>query len=68
MNIQSGLKPSLLGAVGGAVALTIIGFGWGGWVTGSSAETSAKQNAIAAVVAVLAPVCVDQFQRSVHYQ
>ena len=68
MNIQSGLKPSLLGAGGGAVALTIIGFGWGGWVTGSSAETSAKQNAIAAVVAVLAPVCVDQFQRSVHYQ
>ena len=65
MNIRSDLKPALLGAVGGAAALAIIGFTWGGWVTGSSAETSAKQSATAAVVAVLAPICVDQFQRSV---
>jgi hypothetical protein len=65
MNIQTDLKPALLGAVGGAVALAIVGFTWGGWVTGSSAETSAKQSATAAVVSVLAPICVDQFQRSI---
>jgi hypothetical protein len=65
MNIQTDLKPALLGAVGGAVALAIVGFTWGGWVTGSSAETSANQSATAAVVSVLAPICVDQFQRSI---
>lgn len=30
MNIQSDWKPALLRAVGGAVALAIIGFAWGG--------------------------------------
>jgi len=65
MNIQSHWRPALLGAAGGAVALAIVGFGWGGWVTASGAETRAKQSATAAVVAVLAPICVNQFQRSV---
>jgi hypothetical protein len=64
-DIESDLKPAYLGTVGGAVALAIIGFGWGGWVTRSSAELSARQSATAAVVAVLVPICVHQFQRSV---
>jgi hypothetical protein len=65
MNFQSDWKPALVCAAGGAFALAIVGFGWGGWVTGSSAEMRAKQSAAAAVVAVLAPICVDQFQRCV---
>ena len=63
MTIQSSIKPALWGAVGGAVALAIIGFVWGGWVTSSSARLMAKQQSEAAVVAVLAPICVEQFQK-----
>ena len=63
MTIQSSIKPALWGAVGGAIALAVIGFGWGGWVTGGSASLVAKQQSEAAVVAVLAPICVEQFQK-----
>lgn len=56
-------KPILMGAVGGAVALAIVGFSWGGWVTGGTAEKIADGRAKAAVVAALAPICVVQFQQ-----
>ena len=55
-------KPALWGAVGGAIAAAIIGFSWGGWVTGGKAEADATQRANAAVVAALAPVCVERFK------
>ena len=42
----------------------IVGFTWGGWVTGGKAEAEATQRANAAVVAALAPVCVERFQRA----
>jgi hypothetical protein len=35
------LKPGLYGAACGAVALAVIGFSWGGWVTGGTARTMA---------------------------
>ena len=57
-------KPVLWGAVGGALALGLIGFNWGGWVTGGRAESSAVLRANAAVVVALAPICVDKFQRA----
>ena len=57
-------KPGLWGAAVGAVAMTIVGFSWGGWVTGGKAETEATQRVNAAVVAALAPVCVERFQRA----
>ena len=63
MEIPSEVKPALWGAVGGAIALAIVGFTWGGWVTGGAAETVAKQRASKAVVTALAPICVDQFRR-----
>ena len=56
------IKPVLLGAVGGAVALAIVGFSWGGWVTGGTAEAMAKKQAKSATVAALAPICVAKFQ------
>ena len=62
MNVPIETKPALWGLAGGAVALAIVGFTWGGWVTGSKAETSALLRANAAVVSALAPVCVDKFQ------
>jgi hypothetical protein len=36
----------------------------GGWVTGGKAENEATQRANAAIVAALAPVCVERFQRA----
>lgn len=61
--IPNALKSALWGAVGGAVALTIIGFTWGGWVTGSKAEFVATKRASEAVVAALAPICVYNFRQ-----
>ncbi len=63
MQLHADLKPALWGALGGAVAMSILGFSWGGWVTSSTAETLAKQHASKAVVAVLAPICADNFRR-----
>ena len=63
MNIPVETKPALWGMAGGAIAAAIIGFTWGGWVTGGRADTDAKQKVDAAVVLALAPVCVERFQR-----
>jgi len=56
--------PALWGVVGGAAALSIACFGWGGWVTGGKAETASLQRADKAVVAALAPVCVEKFNQA----
>jgi len=62
MKLPIETKPALWGIAGGAVALAIVGFTWGGWVTGGKAEADAMQRANAAVVAALAPICVEKFQ------
>jgi hypothetical protein len=54
----------LWGAAGGAVALAIVGFSWGGWVTGGTAQVMARKEANAAVVKVLTPFCIANFQKS----
>src|SRR3954453_523127 len=58
------LKPALYGAVGGAIALAIVGFSWGGWVTGGKAEMIADQRARADVVAALKAICAAQANRA----
>lgn len=45
------------------VLILILGFNWGGWMLGSSAEKMATTTANAAVVQRLAPICVAQFQQ-----
>lgn len=45
----------------GAVATIAIGFYWGGWTLGSTAERMANQRSETAVVAALAPVCAAKF-------
>ncbi len=60
MNIPEWLKPALYGAAAGAVALAIVGFSWGGWVTGGTAKQLAANQAKLEVVAALAPICVEQ--------
>ena len=52
----------LQGAAFGAVATMIIGFNWGGWSLGSTADKMAKEKSDLAVVAALAPVCADKFR------
>jgi hypothetical protein len=64
MKIPIEAKPALWGIAGGAVALAIVGFTWGGWITGGKAESTALIRVNDAVVMALAPVCVDKFQRA----
>ena len=58
------VETALWGAAGGAAATALIGFMFGGWVTGSRATELAQQKADNAVVAVLAPICVDKFRHA----
>ncbi len=53
------IQPALWGAVGGGIVLAIIGFAWGGWVTGGAAQEMAE----VAVVGRLAPICVEQYNQ-----
>ena len=62
MKIHPGVKPAVWGAVAGAVALSVVGFSSLGWTLGSTAEKMATEHAKAAVVAALAPICVEKFQ------
>ncbi len=55
--------PGLWGAAGGAVVLAIVGFMWGGWVMGSTAQKMAADAAEMAVVDRLAPICIVQYNR-----
>ena len=57
MNIPPNTKPWIQGAVVGAVAAAIIGFSWGGWVTGGSADKQAAVAAHDATVTALASIC-----------
>ena len=55
------LKRLLQGAAAGAVATLFVGFYWGGWSLGSTAIKLADEQANAAVVAALTPICVEKF-------
>ena len=63
MQTPEWLKPGLYGAACGAVALAVIGFTWGGWVTGGTARTMAADHSKAEVVTALSLICVDQSKR-----
>jgi len=60
MNTPEWLKPSLYGAACGAVALAVVGFSWGGWVTGGAADKMAAEKARYEVIAALVPICLEQ--------
>jgi hypothetical protein len=49
--------------VASMVFTMIVGFAWGGWVTGGTAQTMADKIAQDAVVKRLAPMCVVQYNR-----
>jgi hypothetical protein len=55
-------RPFLWGAVSGAIALAFVGFNWGGWMTGGTAERMAADRADSTTIAALTPICVAQFR------
>lgn len=54
------ITPAGYGAVGGALALAIIGFTVGGWRTSGTAMEMAENASVDAVVAAMTPYCVAQ--------
>ncbi len=52
------------GAAAGAILTAVIGFGWGGWMLGSKAQAMSEESTNRAVVAALAPICVDKFRNA----
>lgn len=59
MKIPTWIKPGIYGAIVGAVLVAIVGFSWGGWVTGGTANDMAVSMAHDDVVAAMVPVCLD---------
>jgi hypothetical protein len=62
MQAPKWLKPSIMGAIAGGIATMILGFNFGGWYLGSTAETLADKQSKAAVITALVPICVDRSQ------
>lgn len=61
--IKEGIKPAVWGVVGGAIVAIVIGFAWGGWVTGGTAGKMEAASAEVAVVQALTPLCVTKAER-----
>jgi hypothetical protein len=57
------IKTSVWSAIIGAIIVMIIGFGWGGWVLGSTSQQKADTMVADALVARLAPMCLEQFNK-----
>ena len=62
MKLPQNTTPLIQGAVIGAIACAILGFTWGGWVTGGTARKDAGVAAHSATVAALAPFCAERFR------
>lgn len=63
MKLPPNVGAYVWGALGGAVALAVVGFVWLGWVTGGTAAINAAEAAREAKVAALAPICAERFRR-----
>src|SRR3954471_18677241 len=63
MAIPAQVKPAAWGAIGGAIAAMVIGFVWGGWVTGGTSEKAATAAGRTAVVQAFVPVCVTKAEQ-----
>lgn len=61
MNMPLWIKPAAYGAIVGGIVVAIVGFSWGGWVTGRTAQTSASAAADASRTDLAAAICVQNF-------
>lgn len=50
--------PAIWGAIAGAIALALLGFNWGGWVTNSKAIEMSQKASRSSVAEALTPYCV----------
>ena len=50
--------------VGAAIVTATVGFGWGGWVTGSTADQMAAKAATSARAELAAGLCVERFAKA----
>ena len=62
MTTSEWLKPGIYGTLFGAAFVGIVGFSWGGWMTGSDAEEMADKMAREKVIAALVPVCLEKYR------
>jgi hypothetical protein len=51
----------LQGMAAGALATLVIGFSWGGWVTGGTARSMTAAAETSGQMSILVPLCVTQF-------
>ncbi|MCR9275699.1 hypothetical protein CDZ98_22425 [Mameliella alba] len=59
MTTPDWLKPGIYGALLGAAALAIVGFSWGGWVTGGTAKDRAEDLSQQTLTTAMVPICLD---------
>lgn len=59
MTFPEWTKPGTYGALGGAIAVSIFGFSWGGWTTSGSAQTMAEEMVADEVTLAMVPVCLN---------
>jgi len=64
MNLPDWTKPTIWGAIGGAIAAMFIGFSWAGWTTQGTAAAMGEASAKSAVIQVLTPLCVAKAQQT----
>ncbi len=62
--IKEMIKPLLYGAIGGAILTIIIGFAWGGWVTGGTAQERIDK----AVLPLAAEICANNFKTDPNFE
>lgn len=60
MNIPIWTKPALNGVVVGAIAMAVVGFTWGGWVTGGTSRKNAANETSSGVATALTPYCIEK--------
>jgi len=62
MEMPKNISTILWSAAGGAALAMVVGFSWGGWVTGGSARMAQASASHDAVVVALAPICAERFR------
>jgi hypothetical protein len=60
VNAPEWFKPGVCGAVIGTLSISIIGFPWGGWVSGGTSNERALAVSRAEAFAEMVPFCLEQ--------
>lgn len=63
MTTPEWFKPGVYGALLGAATLAIVGFSWGGWVTGGTPQDRAEELSHETLTAGMVPACLDMALR-----